>query len=356
MGFSRRLTIANLDRTARRVFYYARNIACDVAPQSLFRRRLEGLLARAVQGGEPVRERLGYYNRLSASFAPTPRAATVENVPDRHSRYYFDLREFARFFDPGLRLDLKFGDLREAPPVPSIVKSRPIHGDNRNSVLLKLNKFRHFHMPDDRTPFSRKLPKVVWRGDLNNPVRMRFLEVAADLAFCDAGSPSPRAPARHRKPFLGVEEQKRFRYIVSLEGNDVATNLKWIMSSNSLCLMPPPTLETWFCEGRLEAGVHYVPLAPDFSDLAEKVDHFERHPQEAERIIAAAQAYCRPFRDHATEKAVSLLVLYKYFVLSGQIEPDAEIWRFVAGGQPAAPRTARDMPAEPLQAFSISAT
>jgi len=35
--------------------------------------------------------------------------------------------------------------------------------------------------------------------------------------------------------------------------------------------MPPPTYETWFAEGHLEPGVHYVPLAPDFSDLAERV-------------------------------------------------------------------------------------
>lgn len=37
---------------------------------------------------------------------------------------------------------------------------------------------------------------------------------------------------------MSVEDQKRYRYIVSLEGYDVATNLKWIMNSNSLCLMP----------------------------------------------------------------------------------------------------------------------
>jgi hypothetical protein len=333
MGLSYRLSIANLDRTARRVFYYARNVARDVAPQGLFRSRLNGFLARAVTGGAPVRARLDYYNKLSASFAPGPQAATYEGLPSRHSRYDYDLREFARYFDPGLRLDVKYGDLRDTPPVPSIVKSRPIHGDNENSVLFKLDKFRHFHMPADRTPFSRKLSKAVWRGDLNNPVRRQFLDAVHGLDLCDAGSPLPRAPERYRRPFLSINQQRRYRYIVSLEGNDVATNLKWVMSSNSLCLMPPPLCETWFCEGWLEPDVHYAPLAPDFSDLAEKVEYFERNPREAERIIAAAQAYCRRFLDEPTERAISLLVLYKYFVLSGQIEQDPEIWRFVAGDE-----------------------
>jgi len=51
----------------------------------------------------------------------------------------------------------------------------------------------------------------------------------------------------------------------------------------------------------------------------------------AERIIAAANAYCRKFSNERHEQAISLLVLYKYFVLSGQIEPDPELWRFIQG-------------------------
>jgi hypothetical protein len=309
MGLSYRLSITNLDRTMRRVFYYARNIARDAAPQALFRSRLNVLLAHTVMGVAPIRARLDYYNKLSGPFMPSPQAATSDGLPSRRSRYGYDLREFVRYFDPGLRLDVKFGDLRGTPPVASIVKSRPIHGENGNSVLFKLDKFRHFHMPADKTPFSRKLPRAVWRGDLNNPVRRQFLDAVHGLDLCDAGSPSQSAPEHYRGQFLSIDQQRRYRYIVSLEGNDVATNLKWVMSSNSLCLMPPPQCETWFCEGWLEPDVHYVPLAPDFSDLAEKVEYFERNPQEAERIIAAAQAYCRPFRDEPTERAISLLVL-----------------------------------------------
>ncbi|RWO21013.1 hypothetical protein [Mesorhizobium sp.] len=30
-------------------------------------------------------------------------------------------------------------------------------------------------------------------------------------------------------------------------------------------------------------------------------------------------------------RLAGLLVLYKYFVLSGQIEPDPEVWRFISG-------------------------
>lgn len=303
----------------------------DVAPQTLFRARLAGRLERARLSGEAARRRLNYYNKLQDCFAPSANAKRISKLPFTPTMYYYDLKEFARYFDPDLFIDLEFGDVRNVPRVPAIVKDRPICDDDRNAVIMKLDKFRHFQMPADAIAFADKLPTVVWRGDLNNPIRTRFLKAVRGLPFCDAGSHKPNAPAEYAKPFLSISQHQRYRYIVSLEGNDVATNLKWIMNSKSLCLMPPPTYETWFAERQLEANVHYVPLEADFSNLADHVAYFERNPAKAERIIAAANAYCRTFDDERTEQAISLLVLYKYFVLSGQIKPDAEVWRYITG-------------------------
>lgn len=323
--------MATIQRTTARVFYYARNVLRDIAPQALFRRRLAGRLEQARLSDEAVRRRLNYYNKLQHAFSPSPAAVRIDKLPSTPTMYYYDLREFARYFDPALLVDVEFGDVIEVPKVPTLVKDRPIRADDSNAVIMKFNKFRHFHMPADATAFADKRPVVVWRGDLNNPIRTRFLDAVRDLPFCDAGSHKPYAPAEYSKPFLSISQQLRCRYIVSLEGNDVATNLKWILNSNSLCLMPLPTYETWFAEKQLEAGVHYVPLEPDFADVADKVRYFEHHPAEAQRIIAAANAYCRQFANEQHEQAISLLVLYKYFVLSGQIEPDPEVWRFIQG-------------------------
>jgi hypothetical protein len=323
--------MATIQRTTARVFYYARNVMRDIAPQALFRRRLAGRLEQARLSDEAVRRRLNYYNKLQDAFSPSPAAVRLDKLPSTPTMYYYDLKEFARYFDPALLVDVEFGDVIEVPNVPTLVKDRPIRADDSNAVIMKFNKFRHFHMPADATAFADKRPAVVWRGDLNNPKRTRFIDDVSVLPFCDAGSHKPNAPAEYSKPFLSISQQLRYRYIVSLEGNDVATNLKWILNSTSLCLMPPPTYETWFAEKQLEAGVHYVPLAPDFADITDKVRYFEQHPAEARRIIAAANAYCRQFSNEQDEQAISLLVLYKYFVLSGQIEPDPEVWRFIQG-------------------------
>lgn len=323
--------MATIARTTAKVFYYARNFARDIVPQALFRHRLAARLEKARLPDASVRRRLNYYNKLQDAFTPSADAVRIGELPFTPTMYYYDLKEFARYFDRGLLIDVEYGDVRKVPKVPSIVKDRPILADDSNAVIMKLDKFRHFQMPADATAFADKLPSVVWRGDLNNPIRTRFLNAVRDLPFCDAGSHKPNAPAEYSKPFLSISQHQRYRYIVSLEGNDVATNLKWIMNSKSLCLMPPPTYETWFAERQLEANVHYVPLEADFSNLAERVAYFERHPEQAERIIAAANAYCRTFANEQAEQAISLLVLYKYFVLSGQIKPDAEVWRYITG-------------------------
>jgi len=128
--------MASIARTAAKVFYYARNVMRDVAPQALFRRRLAGRLEQARLSDEAVRRRLNDYNKLQAAFAPSPDAVRIDNMPFEPSMYYYDLKEFARYFDPALLLDLEFGDVIGVPKVPTIVKDRPIRDDNSNAVIL----------------------------------------------------------------------------------------------------------------------------------------------------------------------------------------------------------------------------
>ena len=61
---------------------------------------------------------------------------------------------------------------------------------------------------------------------------------------------------------------------MALEGIDVASNLKWVMSSNSIAVMPRPTCETWFMEGTLIPDYHYIEIKPDFSDLEERLNQY----------------------------------------------------------------------------------
>ena len=107
---------------------------------------------------------------------------------------------------------------------------------------------------------------------------------------------------------------------MSLEGNDVASNLKWVMSSNSVAVMPRPTCETWYMEGRLIPNYHYVEIASDYHDLIEKIEYYEAHPEEAKAIVIHAHEWIRQFWNKKREDLISLMVLDKYFRLTGQHE------------------------------------
>ena len=91
------------------------------------------------------------------------------------------------------------------------------------------------------------------------------------------------------------------------------------MASNMLVFAPMPEYETWFMEGLLEPGKHFVELKSDCSDLEGKVAYYSDHPDEAEQIIANAHAWVAMFSDPLKERIISTLVLQKYFSLSGQL-------------------------------------
>ena len=190
---------------------------------------------------------------------------------------------------------------------------------------MKLDKFRHFYIPKDMVPFKDKKPIAVWRGTQNNRQRRELVHSYRGHPLCDVGFPTVDSADSQYSPFLNPVDQMAFRYVISIEGNDVATNLKWILASNSLCLMREPKYETWFMEGRLKAGEHYVRLGPNFDDLEEKIIYYERHPDEARAIIRNANSFVKAFLDERREQIISLLVMYKYFVATRQLEPDESV-------------------------------
>jgi hypothetical protein len=85
------------------------------------------------------------------------------------------------------------------------------------------------------------------------------------------------------------------------------------MSSNSVAIMPLPVYETWFMEGTLVPNFHYIEIKPDFTDLIEKLNYYNAHPQECEQIIQNAHSYIKQFQNPAKERLIHLLVIEKYF-------------------------------------------
>lgn len=313
--------------------YYAVNYLRQLIPEFIFEKRLERVLEKASRrvDFDYIKRRVDYYNKLDRRVDLPADAMLLKEhaIPEKQKVYYFDTYEYLRWFPKEHRWGYCPGDVTFIPDYPSIVKSRPVAGDNANSVVMKLDKIRHFLFVKDRKKFADKKPIAIFRGKVrgelggkvgDKELRMDFMRKFYGNPVCDAGDVSHDTtlpPEWHREK-MTISDHLDYMFIMALEGNDVASNLKWVMSSNSLAVMPRPVYETWFMEGLLEPGVHYVEIKSDFSDLEEKMRYYASHPDEAQKIIDNAHRYVDQFRDKEREDLISLLVLDKYFRMTGQ--------------------------------------
>jgi hypothetical protein len=307
-------------------WYFLRGAASLFVPRALYRRRLRSLLDSI--DGRPDRNeilaRAAYCCKLEpGSATPLPPDAprlSEQRLPWRMHTYFFDSREYLRYFPVSLRWAHEPGDITHVPAVPTVVKSRPIGDGNANGVLLNLNKIRHFVFVRDRLAFRDKADRAVFRGKVQNKEkRIRLFEKWYGNPLLDMGDTAGKpARAEWAAPKLTLYEQLRYKFVLSIEGNDVASNLKWILSSHSVAVMPRPQYETWFQEGLLVPDRHYIEIAPDYSDLEDKLRFYAARPDLCERIVRAGNEWVARFRDPARERLVSLLVLQRYFEATGQ--------------------------------------
>lgn len=268
-----------------------------------------------------VNMRVNYCNRLESYFSLNQQVKkrTDLTLKKQKSRYYLDMMSVLTLFPEQIRVDYLFGDVTQVPDAPTLVKSRPINDCNHNSVVMPFNRLRHFHKVDDKLAFIDKKDACVWRGVARQPHRLEFLQRYCQVPNLDVGCTDKHSVGKlYHKDFMGIKEQLKYKYILSIEGYDVATNLKWIMHSNSLCLMRKPRFETWYMEGALKPDEHYVLLKDDYSDLPEKIAYYQHNPQQAERIIANAQAYFASFLNPVIEDLVAYQVVQKYLHYSQQ--------------------------------------
>ncbi|MEJ6579480.1 MAG: glycosyl transferase family 90 [Akkermansiaceae bacterium] len=312
----------------RKCLFYGRGfLEHSLVPDSHYRKQLQQKLDSLSPENEArILNRVHYYNKFEQTGEIPESALRLDQLKSTNkTAYYYDFRRVIRFFPKEMRTALRFGDVQDVSDFPRIVKTRPIQEPHENSILLRLNSIRHFRPITDTLPYSEKADGIVWRGKVKKDHRQIILKAHFEHPLCNFGKTNELNEGedpRWKKPWMGITEQLRHKFILSVEGNEVATNLKWIAQSNSLCFMTKPKFESWFMEGRLEAAKHYVELQDDYTDLPEKLDHYLAHPDEAQRIISNFKAYYDQFRDPEEELLISLLVVRKYLISTGQVEGD----------------------------------
>lgn len=321
-----------------KLFYFIQKVLLQLLPDAYYQRRLVQVIRRAGlrDDYDYILQRVNYYCKC---FSPWTIGPVDEAYRGRSffsyrgeiagykrkmfsSAYYYDQHDVTKWFDQHFRWDFCPGDVYFTPQTPTVVKSRLLLEDNSCSVLLKLDKLRHFMFLNDPIPFTGKKDVAIFRGKIRlSRIRTAFMErfIHHPLVDCGVVDPREEVPLEWIKPKMSILQHLDYKFILALEGNDVASNLKWVMSSNSLAVMTRPTCETWFMEGTLQPGVHYVEVKDDFSDLDEKLNHYINHPLEAQQIIDNAHHYVSQFMDAEREQLIQLMVMNRYFYLSGQM-------------------------------------
>ncbi|RAX55216.1 hypothetical protein CCY99_00520 [Helicobacter sp. 16-1353] len=297
-------------------------------------------------------DRVNYYNRLTSldsanldfkdskdstnldskkskdSAPKSPKSTPIKiinfTLPKKGLNYFFDTHEFIRYFEDNLSFILEGGDVNYAISKPSICKSRPIvpingnlesQAKNANNILLNLDKIRHFLFINDPYKFEDKDNLLYFRGGVYQRHRVEFFKKYFSDKRCDIGH-TGSVSAENRafvKPKASIKTHLSHKFILSLEGNDVASNLKWIMSSNSLAVAPKPKFETWFMEGKLKGDFHYIEIDENYENVFDKLEFYAKNTDLANKIRLNANAYCKQFFDKNREQIIALLVLEKYF-------------------------------------------
>lgn len=262
---------------------------------------------------DEIRGRVDFYCRRPLGDCVGSLEAHDIRLGKFNSGYVYDLQSYLRSWPGRTRLNFLSGDTWENPDVPTVMKARRLDALTPNVTLISMDKRRHFMRVRDNVPFGDKIPKLFFRGAIKGkPLRLKMMEMWADADFADFGDTATDWTSKWSKPFVDIPTQFRYRFILCPEGNDVCSSLQWVMASGCVPVMPRPTVEGWLMHSAMKPGVHYIEVAPDYSDLGDKMAWYISHPEDARHISEASSEWARKFDDPVRERIISHLVLMKY--------------------------------------------
>lgn len=215
------------------------------------------------------------------------------------------------------------GDRRHKAPYPGTIAKNRLR-DDLAVTLLNLDPVRHWELvkkvPPNDIDYRQKKDMAVWRGATTGEhrskgARIDLVNMLLDRtdSFNVGFSKTPIKDLDYAvKGVMLLKEQLQYKFLICLEGNDVASGLKWMLRSNSVVMMPKPTISSWLMEDTLEPFVHYIPLADDFSDVEERVKWAVDHDDECIEISNNASLFMSQFMDPRREIMIECEVFKRY--------------------------------------------
>ncbi len=241
--------------------------------------------------------------------------------------YQKDMDRFLSQLNYNNKILTVFGDMVvKGAQLPIFTKVRYVN-DKKENILLKLNSKRHFTYLNDTIPWNRKKNEVIWRGATTGKPssqndRFKLVSKYAskyDIGFADIIQNKDLwykliedNEFLYKKNKVSMYYQFKYKYILSIDGNDIASNLKWILASNSIPIMKKPIKETWLMESKLIPYKHYVPLSDDIDDLDEVLEWCYDNDEECRQMAINGQRFMNMFYSQENEDFLNKRILEEY--------------------------------------------
>jgi hypothetical protein len=241
--------------------------------------------------------------------------------------YFRDMIKYMSLVETKKYFVCSFGDCFQRKTYPCFIKTKKI-SENSHNVLLNLDTERHTSMLQNikniDKPFASKKNMLLWRG-VSTGNHIHGLRRLAVKKF--QNHPNQNIDIKYNALVQGInndnneyilgdhkplKQQLDYKFLLSIEGNDVASNLKWMLLSNSVVLMPVPKICSWFMEDKLQPFIHYVPVNDDFSDLENKYNWCLNNDSLCENISRNATQYIEQFMNENKENEITKRVIETY--------------------------------------------
>jgi len=215
-------------------------------------------------------------------------------------------------------MDLKRVTSKHCYSTPREVMNTVYHTHYFQPIVWKLNTKRHYGNFDKvykyDTAWESKKNVAIFRGALNGIIhnnrtltdeekcmkleRCQLVYENANSTIIDAKLTNARGRVPdilHGVPLVSdvikVRDMLKYKGLIIIEGNDVASGLKWALLSQSVVLMAPPKHTSWAMEELLEPWVHYIPLENFGTDVETKMQWIIDNDSAAQRISKRASLW-----------------------------------------------------------------
>lgn len=183
---------------------------------------------------------------------------------------------------------------------------------------------------EKNTPFTSKIPQLVWRGKLSFAPKLRrgLLDASRDREWSDVKELNWDV----RENYLTLEDHYKYQFIAHVEGRSYSASLKYRQACNSVVVAHKLSYIQHHHYLLVSSGPqqNYVEVERDFSDLDVKMRDLLDHPEKAEMI---AHNSVRTFRERDLTDAAEACYWRALWRGYGTVSEPARLWHEAVTGQ-----------------------